>query len=49
MKRKLLLFVIIVPTLAGCGSFSVNPVKFYNAVVAKVEDTNITRQDLRLQ
>lgn len=50
MKRKLLILIlcllVIVPTLAGCGSFSVNPVKFYNAVVAKVEDTNITRQDL---
>lgn len=50
MKKKLLIFVLcllmVVPVLAGCASFPVDPVKYYNAVVATVGDTEITRSDL---
>ncbi len=33
-------------TLAGCASFSIDEVTYYNTVVAKVGDKNITRFDL---
>lgn len=50
MKKKLLILIlcllVFIPTLAGCGSFAVNPIKYYNAVVAKVGDTNISRYEL---
>lgn len=36
----------ITGTLAGCATFSIDKVKYYNEVVAKVGDTKITRYEL---
>lgn len=38
--------MIITCSLAGCAGFTIDKVKYYNEVVAKVGDTNITRYDL---
>ncbi len=38
--------MIITCSLAGCATFSIDRVKYYNEVVATVGDTNITRADL---
>lgn len=38
--------MIITCSLAGCATFSINPVKYYNEIVASVGDTKITRFDL---
>ena len=38
--------MIITCSLAGCAGFSIDRVKYYNEIVAKVGDTNITRYDL---
>lgn len=40
------LLLIAVCGLTGCASFSIDKVKYYNEVLAKVGDTNITRYDL---
>lgn len=40
------LLMIITCSLAGCATFSINKVKYYNEVLAKVGDKNITRYDL---
>ncbi len=42
----LCLLTIVTLSLAGCAGFSIDPVKYYNEVVAKVGDTNITRFEL---
>lgn len=51
MKRKftallLCLLMIVGCTLAGCASFSIDKVKYYNEVLAKIGDEHITRYDL---
>lgn len=38
--------MIITCSLAGCATFSINKVKYYNETVATVGDTHITRYDL---
>ena len=40
------LLMIVTCGLAGCASFSIDKVKYYNEVLAKVDDTKITRFDL---
>ena len=40
------LLMIITCGLAGCATFSVNKVKYYNEVLATVDETKITRYDL---
>ena len=40
------LLMIITCGLAGCASFSINKVKYYNEVLAMVDETKITRFDL---
>ncbi|MBQ9795608.1 MAG: hypothetical protein IJW36_01420 [Clostridia bacterium] len=40
------LLMIITCGLAGCASFSINKVKYYNEVLATVDETKITRFDL---
>ncbi len=40
------LLMIITCGLAGCATFSIDRVKYYNEVLAKVDDTKITRFDL---
>ena len=40
------LLMIITCGLAGCATFSINKVKYYNEVLATVGDTNITRFEL---
>lgn len=40
------LLMIITCGLAGCASFSINKVKYYNEVLAVVDETKITRFDL---
>jgi len=40
------LLMIVTCGLAGCASFSINKVKYYNEVLATVDDTKITRFDL---
>ncbi len=42
----LTLLMIVTFSLAGCAGFAIDPVKYYNEVVAKVGDVNITRQQL---
>ena len=37
------LLMIVTCSLAGCATFSIDKVKYYNEVLAKVGDTNITR------
>ena len=37
------LLMIMTCSLAGCATFSIDKVKYYNEVLAKVGDTNITR------
>ncbi|MBR1988800.1 MAG: SurA N-terminal domain-containing protein [Clostridia bacterium] len=50
MKKLFALLIIclltITGTLAGCATFSIDKVKYYNEVVAKVGDKNITRYEL---
>ena len=38
--------MIITCSLAGCATFSIDRVKYYNEVVATVGEKNITRSDL---
>ena len=38
--------MVITCGLAGCAGFKIDKVKYYNEVVAKVGETNITRYDL---
>ncbi len=38
--------MIVTCSFAGCATFSIDRVKYYNEVVAKVGDTNITRYEL---
>ena len=38
--------MVITCGLAGCASFSINKVKYYNEVLATVDETKITRFDL---
>lgn len=38
--------MIITCSLAGCATFSIDKVKYYNEIVATVGDTHITRHDL---
>ena len=40
------LLMIVTCGLAGCASFSIDKVKYYNEVLAKVDETKITRFDL---
>lgn len=40
------LLMILTCTLTGCASFSIDKVKYYNEVVAKVGETNILRYEL---
>ena len=40
------LLMLITCGLAGCATFSIDKVKYYNEVVAKVGDKNITRYEL---
>ena len=40
------LLMIITCSLAGCATFSINKVKYYNEVLATVDETKITRFDL---
>ena len=40
------LLMVFACNLAGCASFSIDKEKYYNEVLAKVGDTNITRFDL---
>jgi len=40
------LLMIITCGLAGCATFSINKVKYYNEVLATVDETKITRFDL---
>ena len=40
------LLMIVTCGLAGCASFSINKVKYYNEVLATVDETKITRFDL---
>lgn len=40
------LLMVITCGLAGCASFSIDKVKYYNEVLAKVDNTKITRFDL---
>lgn len=40
------LLMIVTCCLAGCASFSINKVKYYNEVLATVDETKITRFDL---
>ena len=40
------LLMVITCGLAGCASFSINKVKYYNEVLATVDETKITRFDL---
>lgn len=40
------LLMIVTCGLAGCASFSIDKFKYYNEVLAKVDDTKITRFDL---
>lgn len=42
----LCLLTIITCGLAGCASFSIDKVKYYNDVVAKIGDSHITRYEL---
>ena len=42
----LCLLMIVTLSLSGCAGFSINPVKYYNEVVARVGETNITRFEL---
>jgi len=37
------LLMIVTCSLAGCATFSIDKVKYYNEVLAKIGDTNITR------
>jgi len=37
------LLMVVVGSLTGCATFSINKVKYYNEVLAKVGDANITR------
>ena len=37
------LLMIITCSLAGCATFSINKVKYYNEVLATVDETKITR------
>lgn len=50
VKKFFALIIICLITLtcslAGCATFSIDKVKYYNEVVAKVGDTNITRYEL---
>ena len=50
MKKLSALFIclllLITCGLAGCAGFKIDKVKYYNEVVAKVGDTNITRYEL---
>ena len=38
--------MIVTCGLAGCATFSINKVKYYNEVLATVDETKITRFDL---
>jgi len=40
------LLMLVTCSFAGCATFSVNKVKYYNEVLATVDDTKITRYDL---
>ena len=40
------LLMIVAGSLAGCATFSIDKVKYYNEVLAKVGDSHITRYDL---
>ena len=40
------LLMIVTCGLAGCASFSIDKVKYYNEIIAKVDETKITRFDL---
>ena len=50
MKKLSALFIcllmIITCSFAGCATFSIDRVKYYNEVIAKVDETKITRYDL---
>lgn len=47
LSAILLCFLMIFTcSLAGCATFSIDKVKYYNEVLAKVGDTHITRYDL---
>ena len=40
------LLMMVTCMLAGCATFSINKVKYYNEVIATVDETKITRFDL---
>ena len=40
------LLMLVTCSFAGCATFSINKVKYYNEVLAIVDDTKITRYDL---
>lgn len=40
------LLMLVTCSFAGCASFSINKVKYYNEVLAVVDETKITRYDL---